>query len=372
MIPSSNRFSLLTVTLTYVAVTVGESILAPLLPVAAGDLSISTVQASRILGVLSVGAAIGNLVGGVIFERIGSKSSSMAGVALTTVGATTATLSTGLGAFVTAQAMMGLGAGVFFAGGIYSVSRLADPSRRGSALANYGIAFSLGMAAAVGLAAMAGSGDLWRRVFGVAAGLGVVSLATLWFAHLPPPPRIGESERGGLGVLTVPVAVGAIAAVAQFGLVVFIPIIAVESWAVTASVGATILLVGRILSIPGKAVAGRLVDRLGALSAARVVGLVLFGSGLSWLLLPWTPVAMTAATVFTAAAGAMFPVANVVAADRFGGRGRLLGTFRSLQMATAAVSVWLVGVTASHLGLETALLLGVMSLLAIMTVRTRT
>lgn len=364
----TTRFSLLAVMLTYVTVTVGESILAPLLPMASPHLGITPVEGSRILAVLVVGTAIGNLVGGVLLGRLGAKVSSMVGVGMTTVGALIATIPASVGVFIMAHAFVGLGAGVFFAGGIYSVGKLADPARRGSAMGQYGNAFSVALALAAGLVALIGP-DVWRRVFAVAAALGVVSMVGLWFAALPPRQELLGSDAGGLRLLVLPVAVGGIAAVAQFGLVVFIPTVVVDVWAMSASAGALVLLVGRVLSIPGKAIAGRLVDRFGALPTARMIGMVLCGSGALWLLLPWVPAAAASATVFAAGAGAMFPVANVVAVDRFGGRGGLLGIFRSLQMVVAAVSVWLVGLGAATLGLKTALLIGVFGLLMILVIR---
>jgi len=364
----STRWALFAVTLTYVTVTVAESILAPILPLASGALSLSPVDGSRVLAILSMGTAIGNLAGGFLLGRLGVKATSMIGVGLTSSGGLIAVLPGDFSLFVVAHALIGLGAGGFFASGIYAVGKLADPTRRGTAMGMFGIAFSLALALAAGLVALAGP-DIWRHVFLVAVGFGLVSLISLWSAELPGPSHVVGLGRGPLGVLIVPVAVGGIAAIAQFGLVVFIPTIAVDGWAMTAAAGATVLLVGRILSIPGKAVAGRLVDRLGAISAARILGAALFGSGVIWLAVPWIPAAAAAAAVFAAGASAMFPVANVIAVEEFGERGGLLGVFRSLQMGIAGVSVWLVGLGATVVGLERALLIGVFSLLAIMAVR---
>lgn len=363
---SSHRLAIAAVTLTYVAVTVGESILAPILPIASPALGFDEAEAGRILGLLSVSAGVGNLVGGFVLNRFGAKVSSMSGVALTAAGATLAAMHGGAGRFTVAHVFMGLGAGVFFAGGIYSIGVLADPSRRGRAMGRFGIAYSLALAAAAGLVALIGP-DAWRSVFAVAAGLAVLALAALVFVDLPPPAEISlRGEGSGLLLLGIPVAVGGAAAVAQFGLVAFVPTFAVDEWSMAASTAAIVLLAGRVLSIPGKWWAGHLADRHGALGAARLVTLLLLGSGLVWLAVPAVWIAAAAASVFAASAGAMFPVANVVAVERFGSRGGLLGVFRSAQMAIAGVAAWLVGLGASGIGLRTVLLIGVATLVPLL------
>lgn len=364
---ADRRFALLAVTLTYVTVTVGESILAPLLPLAAPELGLDTAAGGAILAVLSLGTAVGNLAGGLLLGRAGPKAASLVGVGLSTVGASLAAGTRGVPLFVAAHALIGLGAGGFFAAGIFSVGRLADPRRLGRAMGAYGIAFSLALALAAGLVALVGP-EVWRRVFVAASGLGVLSLATLAVSRLPGPVREVERGRPSPALLGVPVAVGGVAAVAQFGLVAFIPTYAVDGWTMTAAAAASVLLGGRLLSIPGKAVAGRIVDEIGAVRAARLVGAALVGCGLVWVGSPWPVIGTVGAVAFAAGASAMFPIANVVALERFGGRGDLLGAFRSAQMLVAAVSAWLVGLGASTLGLRTTLLIGVVGLLAVLAI----
>jgi len=364
-----HRLAVAAVTLTYVAVTVGESILAPVLPIVSSELGLSGAEAGRLLGLVSVAAGVGNLAGGLLLGRFGARVSSLSGLALTVVGAGIASLDDGVGVFALAHLFLGLGAGVFFAGGIYAIGVLADPRRRGRAMGLFGIAYSLALALAAGLVAVFGSGA-WRSVFAVAAWLGVVAMVAVAFVELPPRAEMPDHSLGrGLRLLGVPIAVGAVAAVAQFGLVAFVPTFAVEEWAFTASAAAVVLLIGRLLSIPGKAWAGRLADRYSAMGAARLVTIVLLGSGAAWLLVPVTWVAAAAATLFAAAAGAMFPVANVVAVERFGSRGSLLGIFRSVQMAVAGVSAWLVGLGASSIGLRSMLVIGIALLIPFLLIR---
>ena len=155
---------------------------------------------------------------------------------------------------------------------------------------------------------------------------------------------------------------GGVAAVAQFGLVAYVPLYGVDNWALSASAAALVLLVGRIVSVPAKAVAGWMIDAWGAKTSARAVGLAMVGIGLVWLVSPVVIVGATAAVLLAAAAGAMFPMANVVAVDRFGELGGLLGVFRAAQMAIAGIAAWAIGVLGDAIGLTTALGIGVVSL----------
>lgn len=366
---TGQRLALGAVTLTYVAVTVGESILAPILPIATEQLGLTGEQAGRILGLLSVSAGVGNLVGGALLNRLGVRVSSLAGLGLTVLGSIMAAVDAGLGVFTIAHVLLGLGAGVFFAGGIFAVSELADQQRRGRAMGSFGIAYSLALALAAGLVAVIGSTS-WRSVFWIAAGLGVIAIVAVLLADLPervhvaPPPL-----RVGLRLLAIPVAVGAAAAVAQFGLVAFVPTFAVDEWSYTASLAAAVLFAGRVLSIPGKAWAGRLADRHGAIGAARLVVVAMLATGAVWLLSPVAWIGAVATMLFAAATGAMFPVANVVAIESVGGQGGLLGLFRSAQMVVAGLSAWLVGLGASIIGLRSILGIGVATLAVLLFIK---
>jgi MFS family permease len=112
-----------------------------------------------------------------------------------------------------------------------------------------------------------------------------------------------------------------------------------------------------------------MVDRLGVERSARLMGLALFASGLIWAILPSTWIAIGAAVVFATAAGALFPMANVVAVQQFGALGGLLGVFRSVQMGIAALSVTVFGVAASWFGMRPALGFGMLALLPILRLR---
>jgi MFS family permease len=365
----SARFALLVVMLTYVAVTVGESILAPVLPIAAPEIGLDTAAGGRVLGVISLAAAVGNLAGGALLARADARVTSMVGAASSIAGCVVAAIAHGEGSFLAAHSLVGFGAGFYFAGGVFSVGMLSVPGRRGRAMGRYGIAYSLALALAAVLVATVGTSS-WRAVYLISGSLAAVALVLLFFVELPGAQPIPRDElTGSVRLLGAPVLVGGVAAMAQFGLVSYIPTYAVAEWSLTASAAAMLLFAGRVFSIPGKAVAGWMIDRFGAKTSARLTGMAIVATGLVWVLFPVVAVGAAASIVVAAAAGAMFPMANVVAVERFGDLGGLLGVFRSAQMAIAGVSVWGVGQAAAAIGLTAALAIGLLSLSAILLLR---
>ncbi|MCB1245658.1 MAG: hypothetical protein KDB69_00155, partial [Acidimicrobiia bacterium] len=63
-LPSAAQRTLLVVMTAYIAVTLSESLLAPSLPLVSSELGLNTGASARILGLVSLAAGVGNLVGG--------------------------------------------------------------------------------------------------------------------------------------------------------------------------------------------------------------------------------------------------------------------------------------------------------------------
>lgn len=359
------------VMVAYVSVTLGESLLAPVLPVFTEELGLGTGSTARLLGVVSIAAGVGNLMGGWSLSRLTARITAFSAAALSMVGCIMAATAGTEWMFLGAQAVIGFAAGLFFAAGVFSVGALAKPGRRGRAMGRYGIAYSLGLAIAAGAIAMFGTSS-WRAVYvGSALLAGIVALA-FTRVHLPDAEPIKREQlRAAVGLLGSPVLVGGVAALAQFGLVAYIPTFAVDQWSMTASAAALVLFTGRVVSVPMKAVAGWMIDRLGAKASARVVGLTMVVIGLIWILSPIVSIGAVASVILASLAGAMFPMANVVAVERFGDLGGLLGVFRAAQMIVAGVSAWIIGVAAEAIGLVPALVVGTLALTIVLFVPRR-
>ena len=268
--PQWGVFALLCV--AYFVTTTGEQMLSPLFPTVADDLGLSVAQGGIAFGLLTGAIAVTNLVGGAALARHTPATlmrvASLAGLAGCIVNA----VATGFGTLLVGQVLLGIGAGAFFPAGLQGVGIAAGPSKRGFAMGLYGVAFSLGLTMAAVLGAV-GAGVGWRTPFWIAAGLFLFSaIAATWVDLGPrvaaPARRVPLRE-----VLSLPTAVGTVLAVLQYGAIPFLTTFAVVRWGISAASAATVLIVGRLLSIVAKIVGGASADRIGARTSARRTGL---------------------------------------------------------------------------------------------------
>lgn len=341
----------------YLAVTVGESVLAPLYPAAADELGLDLGGAGAALGLLTGSIAVASIAGGFLLARRGSKAGILVALGLAAAGALLATVSGGVGAFLAGQVLLGLAAGTFFAPGIHAVGTLAGPRRRGAVMGIFGVAFSAGLTLAALLGA-AGAALGWRVAFVATGALVAAAAVSVALADLPtvaPGPEGGVRRRlrDALGVAT---GVGSAAAATQYGTVVFLPVFAVAEWGLEPGAAALLLAAGRTLSVPAKALGGHASDRAGPLATSARLGVVLAVAGAAWMAAPSASWGTVPAVVFVATVGAVFPIANVLAFREFGNRGPLLGTFRSVQMGVGAAVAAAIGAAGDAVGLRPVLL----------------
>lgn len=344
------------VTLAFLAVTVAESILAPLYPSLSATMGLDLSTAGAAFGLLTGSIAVGNFAGGFLLARYGPRVGVILSLVLAGAGCASAASASGRAVLLLAQVLIGLGAGVFFAPGINAAGRLAPTHRRGLAMGAFGLAFSIGLALAAGLAAI-GSGESWRLAFWVAAGGCGLAAVTARTVTLPPhvlemPGRERRRLRDALGPAVV---VGSVGAVSQYGTVSFLPVFAVVAWGASPVQAAVLLALARVLSAPGKLAVGWSADRWGAAVTVRGIASLLAATGLTWTLGPRGVVVSGAAVVFAAAVSTLFPVANLLAIEGFGDRGPLLGTFRSTQIAVGAAGAATLGWAANVVGLRAVL-----------------
>lgn len=342
-----------TVTLAFLAVTIAESILAPLYPSLVATMGLDLSTAGAAFGLLTGSIAVGNFAGGFLLARRGPRAGIVSSVLLAAVGCVSAATATSQASLFVAQALIGLGAGIFFAPGINAAGRLAPSHRRGLAMGGFGLAFSIGLALAAGLAAI-GAGDSWRLAFWVAAGACTVAAVTASVVRLPS--RVNEVPGGARrrlrDALGLAVVVGSVGAVSQYGTVSYLPVFAVTVWGSSPARAALLLAIARVVSAPGKLLVGWSADRWGSSATLRGIAALLAGSGAVWTLGPSGVVVTVAAVVFAAGVSTLFPVANLLAIEGFGDRGPLLGTFRSTQIAVGAAGTATLGWVAAVAGLR--------------------
>jgi MFS family permease len=349
------RASFWVVNAGYLAVTCGESLLAPVFPMAAHELGLTLRDEGFAFAILALSIAIGNLVGGLLLWRRGPRSGLVLGLLLTSGGAVAGAASGGSSGFLGSQVLLGLGSGLFFASGLSAAGDLGGP-RRGVAMGLFGVAFSGGLALAALLVAGAGANH-WRVAFAASAAISGAALAGLAVASLSPRPRrpAAISWTGFHRDLGVPLAVGGMAAASQYGTVSFLATFAVRAWGVAPSSAAGLLAVARVLSIPGKVTAGHHADRRGGLATAGQIGLALAALGALWTLVPGFALAAMPAVAFAAGVSALGPLGNILALEAFADKGIMLGVFRSAQTGLGALASALLGAASAHFGLRPSL-----------------
>lgn len=343
--------SFLLVCIAYLVATTGEQLLSPVYPTASNDLGLSVGRGGIVFGLLTGSIAVFNLVGGVLLRRL-SPGMLIRGAALVgVVGSLVTATAHSFAQLAAGQIVLGASAGAFFPAGLQAVALLAGPAKKGFAMGIYGVAFSGGLTLAAVLGAV-GSSYNWRISFWVAAGLGGVAVIGGAGEAAIKPTRGTHARFSLRTVLALPTAVGTVLAVCQYGAIPFLTTFAVDEWGLSATRAATVLVIGRVISILAKVVGGASADRVGARASARRTGIVLTATGLAWILLPGSVVAYGLAALFAGMVSSLGPVANVLAVEHFGGNGMALGAYRSVQIALGAAASALIGLAGDVFGLR--------------------
>lgn len=363
---SGQTLGFVVATIGYLAVTTAESLLAPVVPVVRQELHIDLGTAGLALALLTLAIAIGNLAGGLLLARRGAKQGVVVGLAITTAGTLATIASSGRLAFLLSQVLVGLGPGVFFASGLYSVGVLAGTRRRGFAMGLFGVAFSGGLAVAALLAALADARG-WRLSYGLVAALAAGAGIACALARLPTAPAGGglPGLRTALRrLLRRPLLVAGIGSILQYGTVGFLPTFMVLAWGMSPASAALALTAARLLSVPAKLVTGNATDQAGTMRTARRLGIALVALGVWWTLAPGPAWTLWPAVMFAALVSGLGPVSNVLALDSFSGEGMLLGAFRSAQIVIGSAASAAIGGASSLLGLRPVLVVCVLVPLA--------
>ena len=361
--PRWGSFALVCV--AYLVATTGEQLLSPVYPTASKDLGLSVGQGGIVFGLLTGSIAVFNLVAGLLLRRI-SPGTLIRCAALVGVAGSVATATAhNFVHLIVGQVVLGSSAGLFFPAGLQAVALLAGPAKKGFAMGIYGVAFSGGLTLAAVLGAV-GSSYNWRISFWVAAGLGAVAVVGGAGEAKAKPVRGSHSRFSLRTVMALPTAVGTVLAVCQYGAIPFLTTFAVVEWGLSATRAATVLVIGRVISIVAKVVGGASADRVGAKTSARRTGVVLTLTGLAWILLPGSLVTYGLAALFAGMVSSLGPVANVLAVERFGGDGMALGAYRSVQIALGAAASALIGLAGDMFGLRPTLAVATLTPLALL------
>jgi NNP family nitrate/nitrite transporter-like MFS transporter len=330
-----------------------ETLVSPLFPLLREDLDLVEAQQATLLAAVAAGIAVFNVIGGAIASRRPDRSLVRVAAAALASGLFISGLAGSYPMLLAGQALVGVGFGLFYPSGLASVARMYEATR-GRAIANYGLAYSLGLALAAVAANVGQSG--WRWVFYVsgAVAVGLVVWAPRWVE--------AEPDTGGHSLLSQLrtyaahrdyriSAVTTLTGLAMHYVVIgFAPVLYVDR-GIRLSLVSVLLAVGRLGSIPGKLLCGGLFDRFGGLWVARMLMVAEFAVGIPMLALPGS-VGVWLLVPFVAVSASVFPVANAMLVSALPPRSAWgIGTFRSVMLGASALLSGLVSVLLHHVSL---------------------
>ncbi len=273
---------------------IGVTEFAPMgmLPVIATGLGVSIPTAGLLVSAYALGVLIGAPLMTLTTGRLPRRSLLIGLMAIFTAGNLLAAVSGGYGMLLAARILTSLNHGAFFGVGSIVAASVVPPERRAGAVAAMFMGLTIANVGGVPVAGWAGEVFGWRSVFAGIGVLGLIAMASLWFA-LPNVPAPADADMAAeLRVLArkpvlAALALTVVGSSAMFTVFTYIaPILRSETHATTAFVSAMLVIYGLGLTV-GNWLGGRFADRsidgtLLATLGGLVLLLVLFAGAMHW------------------------------------------------------------------------------------------
>jgi MFS family permease len=346
-----------------------SDVLYVLLPVWAGELSLSLTQAGAIRSIHSAGMALSQIPAGLMAERWGERRLLALGTAVTATGFLLAAgAATGFGALTSLLLVAGLGSGVQHPLASSLVSKAYETGPRRAALGTYNFAGDLGKIAAPAAVGLAAAAVGWRPASAALAALGL-GAGILMLAALAEPaggreaaaPAGGGSRAAAWGIrdargFQALTAIGMIDTAARAAVLTFLPFMLTAKGLTVAGVGAAlaVLFAG---GAAGKFVCGLVAERAGVI---RTVVLTELATALGILTVVVAPLPVTLAALIpvgialNGTSSVLYgTVADLVNPAR---RARAYGLYYTLTIGASALAPVTYGALGDALGIPLALL----------------
>ncbi len=269
--------ALFALTLGAFAIGTTEFVIVGLLPTVAADLGIGLPSAGLLVSLYALGVAFGAPVLTALTGRLPRKALLLALMALFTAGNLLAWQAPGYGTLVAARVLTGLAHGVFFSIGSTIATGLVPREKAASAIATLFSGLTVALVTGVPLGTFIGQHFGWRETFLAVAGLGMVAFAgsALFvprrIAHVPPASFLQQARVLAEPRLLLVYAKTAIGYGGTFIPFTFLaPILTGVSGFSEGAVGWVMLVYG-VSVAAGNLWGGRLADRLGPISALRIL-----------------------------------------------------------------------------------------------------
>lgn len=269
--------ALFALTLGAFAIGTTEFVIVGLLPTVAADLGIGLPSAGLLVSLYALGVAFGAPVLTALTGRLPRKALLLALMALFTAGNLLAWQAPGYGTLVAARVLTGLAHGVFFSIGSTIATGLVPREKAASAIATLFSGLTVALVTGVPLGTFIGQHFGWRDTFLAVAGLGMLAFAgsALFvprrIAHVPPASFLQQARVLAEPRLLLVYAKTAIGYGGTFIPFTFLaPILTGVSGFSEGAVGWVMLVYG-VSVAAGNLWGGRLADRLGPISALRIL-----------------------------------------------------------------------------------------------------
>lgn len=288
------RINLPLVALATGAFGIGVTEFAPMgmLPGIAADLGVSIPAAGLLVSAYAVGVLLGAPLMTLTTGKIPRRHLLIGLMAIFTLGNLMSAMATDYYSLLIARVVTSLNHGAFFGVGSIVAASVVAPDKRAGAVAAMFMGLTLATIGGVPLATWLGEQLGWRTAFWGIAGLGVVTMAALWFAlpNLPLPKSGGvlaEIRVLRRGPVLAALALTVVGSGAMFTVFTYIaPILSSETHASTPFITAMLVLFGVGLTLGniwgGKA-ADRSIDRTLIISlSALIIVLLAFTVLMRW------------------------------------------------------------------------------------------
>jgi MFS transporter, DHA1 family, inner membrane transport protein len=360
MTPRARRLAFIHLSCVYFLTATCETLISPLFPLVRHDLHLDVSQQAELIAALTVSIAVCNVAGGATGYRGGDRRVVRVAALMLGVGAVACGLASSFGILFLGQVVLGSGSGLFFASGLATIGRMY-PVRRGRAVANYGLAYSLALATA----AFAGNvGQAYWRVPFVLAGTAAIGFAAVVPQYLEAdrapgkPAQMLDTLRLGLRspLYRVALLTGVVAGTTNYVIIGLSPTMFVDRGETLPFI-ATLMGVGRLASTVGKFGGGRLYDHFGGLLTSTVVMLSLVVVGAAMLMTP-PAVGVVLVIPFVTVAAILFTVSNTLSVSALPSRSSFtIGVYRAVLVGSSAVVSAAVGVLVHTIPLQQVILL---------------
>jgi len=316
--------------LGWVLAMMAEGVLPPMWPSILAQLQLASSATGIVFAVSGSAGGLGVLVAARALRKADAVHGFAVGGVLAGLGCLgMASAAASWSVFVSAAAI-GAGLGVHYTALVVVVARRGSVTHRGQVFGGIGLLAALGLAMAAGVAMDAARS--WRLVF---LGVGALLLVSTGPLLRRAPVRPAPIQPVGL-LLGPAVWVGAAAGAGQYAIVVCLPMFTADRWSLTVAEAANLLLFGRLAAVPLKALAAASADVIGSRWATQAVAALLVISVLGWALLPATLVGHAALILYVGGVSALFPLANLLAANTPSRDPWVVGQSRMAQLLAGA------------------------------------